>query len=81
MYPNLAYLSLQYYTQAHQMSAVEWLYPGGHLDFSATILYSNNESVDTWNAIAQGMKLSEETDAGNFIPGTVLTQGIGPKKP
>ncbi len=37
------------------MSAVEWLYPGGHLDFSATILCSTNESVDTWNAIAQGM--------------------------
>ena len=30
------------------------------LDFSATILCSNNESVDTWNAIAQGMNSSEE---------------------
>ena len=51
---------MQYYTQADHMSAVEWLYPGGHLDFSATILCSNNESVDTWNAIAQGMNSSEE---------------------
>jgi hypothetical protein len=47
---------VQYKTQADHMSAVERLYPGGHLDFSATILCSNNESVDTWNAIAQGMK-------------------------
>ncbi len=39
---------------------MEWLYPGGHLDFSAIILCSNNESVDTWNAIAQGMNSSEE---------------------
>jgi hypothetical protein len=29
---------MQYYTQAHHTSAVEWLYSGGHLDFSATIL-------------------------------------------
>ncbi len=42
------------------MSAVEWLYPGGHLDTSVTILCSTNESVDTWNAIAQGMNPSEE---------------------
>ena len=51
---------MQYYTQADHKSAVEWLYPGGHLDFSATILCSTNESVDTWNAIAQGMNPSEE---------------------
>ncbi len=29
---------MQYYTQADHASAVEWLYPGGQLDFSATIL-------------------------------------------
>ena len=51
---------VQYYTQADHMSAVEWLCPRGHLDFSATILCSNNESMDTWNAIAQGMNSSEE---------------------
>jgi hypothetical protein len=39
---------------------VEWLYPEGHLDSSATILCSTIESVDTWNAIAQGMNTSEE---------------------
>ena len=51
---------MQYYTQANHESAVEWLYPGGQLDFSATILCSNNISVDAWNAIAQGMNSSEE---------------------
>ncbi len=39
---------------------MEWLYPGGLLDFSATILCSNNASVDIWNAIAQGMNSSVE---------------------
>jgi len=51
---------IQYYTQADHKHAVEWLYPGGHLDSSATILCSTNESVDMWNAIAQGMNTSEE---------------------
>jgi hypothetical protein len=51
---------MQYYTQADHKSAVKWLYPGGHLDFPATILCSNNENVDTLNAIAQGMNSSEE---------------------
>ncbi len=52
---------MQYYTQANHESAVEWLYPEGQLDFSATILCSNNISVlDAWNAIAQGMNSSEE---------------------
>jgi hypothetical protein len=44
---------MQYYTKADYDSAVEWLYPGSQLDFSATILCSNNESVDWWNAVAQ----------------------------
>ncbi len=51
---------MQYYTEADYDSAVEWLYPGSQLDFSATILCSNNESVNWWNAIAQGMNSSEE---------------------
>jgi hypothetical protein len=51
---------MQYYTQANHESAVEWLYPGGQLDFSATILSSSNISVDAWNAIAQDMNSSEE---------------------
>ncbi len=51
---------MNYYTEADHKHAVEWLYPGGHLDSSVTILCSNNESVDMWNAIAQGMNSSEE---------------------
>jgi len=51
---------LQYFTEAEYDSAVEWLYPGGQLDFNATILCCNNASVDRWNAIAQGMNPSEE---------------------
>jgi hypothetical protein len=51
---------MQYYTEADYNSAVEWLYPGNQLDFSATILCSNNESVDQWNAVAQKMNSSEE---------------------
>jgi hypothetical protein len=51
---------MKYYTEADHESAVEWLYPGGQLDFSATILCSNNASVNMWNAIAQGMNSSVE---------------------
>ena len=57
---KLGFPFMQYYTQANHESAVEWLYPGGQLDFSATILCSNNISVDAWNAIAQGMNSSDE---------------------
>jgi len=51
---------MNYYTQADHKHAVELLYPGGHLDSSVTILCSTNESVDMWNAIAQGINTSEE---------------------
>ena len=51
---------MQYFTEADYDSALEWLYPGGQLDFSATILCCNNASVDWWNAVAQGMNPSEE---------------------
>jgi hypothetical protein len=51
---------MKYHTEADHESAVEWLYPGGQLDFSATILCSNKASVDMWNAIAQGMNSSVE---------------------
>ena len=57
---QLGFPFMQYYTEANYDSAVEWLYPGGQLDFSATILCCNNASVDGWNAIAQGMNPSEE---------------------
>ncbi len=37
---------MQYFTEADYNCAVEWLYPGGQLDFSATVLCCNNASVD-----------------------------------
>jgi hypothetical protein len=57
---KLGFPFMKYYTEADHKSAVEWLYPGGQLDFSATILCSNNASVDMWNAVAQGMNSSVE---------------------
>jgi hypothetical protein len=57
---KLGFPFMKYYTEADHKGAVEWLYPGGQLDFSATILCSNNASVDMWNAVAQGMNSSVE---------------------
>jgi hypothetical protein len=51
---------MKYYTKAEHDDAVEWLYPGGQLDFSATIMCCNGESVNMWNAIAQKMNPSRE---------------------
>ena len=42
---------MKYYTTADHDSVVEWLYPGEQLDFSATVLCSNNESVDSQEAL------------------------------
>ncbi len=49
---KLGFRFMKYYTEADHKGAVEWLYPGRQLDFSATLLCSNNESVDMWNAVA-----------------------------
>lgn len=49
---------MNYHTEVAE--AVEWLYPGMQLDFSATILCSNNNSVDMWNSIAQKMNTEQE---------------------
>jgi hypothetical protein len=57
---KLGFPTVQYYTVADHAKAVKWLYLGGQLDFSATILCSNNESVNMWNALAQGMNSSQE---------------------
>jgi hypothetical protein len=51
---------MKYYTEAEHKSAVEWLYPGGQVAFSATVLCSNNANISMWNAIAQGMNSSVE---------------------
>ncbi len=52
---KLGFSFMKYYTEADHKSAVDWLYPGAQLDFSATVLCSNNASVDMRNAVAQGM--------------------------
>jgi hypothetical protein len=52
---KLGFPFMKYYTEADHESAVEWLYTERQLDFSATILCSNNASVGMWNAIAKGM--------------------------
>jgi len=57
---KLGFPFMKYYTEADHKGAVEWLYPGRQLDFSATILCSNNASVNMWNAVAQGMNSSVE---------------------
>jgi hypothetical protein len=51
---------MKYYTKAEHNDAVEWLYPGGQLVFSSTILCCNNKSVNMWNAVAQKMNPSQE---------------------
>ncbi len=43
---KLGFPFMKYYTEADCKGAVEWLYPGGQLDFSATFLCSNNAIVD-----------------------------------
>ena len=57
---KLGFPFMKYYTEADHKGAVEWLYPGRQLDFSATILCSNNASVNMWNTVAQGMNSSVE---------------------
>ncbi len=57
---KLGFPFMKHYTEADHEGAVEWLYPGGQLDLSATILCTNNASVNMWNAIAQGMNSSVE---------------------
>jgi hypothetical protein len=60
---NISILGLpfmKYYTEADHNDAVQWLYPGGQLDFSATILCCNDKSVDMWNSVAQKMNPSQE---------------------
>jgi hypothetical protein len=51
---------MKYYTEADHNEAVEWLYPGGQLDFSATRLCCNNKSIDMWNSVAHKMNPSQE---------------------
>jgi hypothetical protein len=55
---KLALPFMKYYTDTEWERALEWLYPGQHLDYTATILCATNENVDMWNSVAQNMNLS-----------------------
>ena len=51
---------LNYFIEDDHDMAVEWLYPEGNFDFTATMLCSTNKSVDMWNAVAQDLNVNEE---------------------
>ena len=57
---RLALPLMKYYTDIQWQRALDWLYPGRQLDYTATILCATNESVDMWNSVAQNMNLSIE---------------------
>jgi hypothetical protein len=49
---RLGFRYLEYILQSNLDEALEWMYPDGFISSKVTILCSNNESVDRWNAIA-----------------------------
>jgi hypothetical protein len=54
---------LKYITKTNQVTendALNWLYPNGIISYQETILCSNNESVDKWNAIVERINTSTE---------------------
>ncbi len=60
---TLGFSYLKYITKANQVTyndALNWLYPNGNISYQETILCSNNESVDRWNAIVQRMNTGTE---------------------
>jgi hypothetical protein len=66
---TIGFLFVQYFTQYDHEKALEWLYSGGQLDYSATTLCTTNTIVDALNEIAQGLNTSEEhilTSNDNF---------------
>ncbi len=53
---TLGFPYLKYITKTYQVTdndALNWLYPNTNISYQETILCSNNESVDRWNAIVQ----------------------------
>jgi ATP-dependent DNA helicase PIF1 len=54
---------LKYITKTNQVTdndTLNWLYLNGNISYQETILCSNNESADRWNAIVQRMNMSTE---------------------
>jgi hypothetical protein len=60
---TLGFSYLKYKTKTNQVTdndALNWLYPNGNISYQETILCSNNESVDRWNALVQRMNTGTE---------------------
>jgi hypothetical protein len=60
---TLGFPYLKYITKTNQVidnDAFNWLYPNRNISYQETILCSNNESVDRWNAIVQRMNMGTE---------------------
>ncbi len=60
---KIGFLHLEYITksnQLHNKNALNWLYLNQYLSFYETILCSNNESIDKWNAVAQERNINDE---------------------
>ncbi len=60
---TLGFPYLKYIPKTNQVTdndALDWLYPNGNISYQETILCSNNESIDRWNAIVQRMNTGAE---------------------
>jgi hypothetical protein len=60
---TLGFPYLKYMTKTNQVTendALNWFYRNGIISHQETILCSNNESVDKWNAIVQRMNTGTE---------------------
>jgi hypothetical protein len=60
---TLGFPYLKYTTKTNQVTgndALNWLYPNEIISYQETILCSNNESIDKWNAIVQRMNTGIE---------------------
>jgi hypothetical protein len=60
---TLGFPYLKYITKTNQVTdndALNRLYPNGIISYQETIICSNNESIDKWNAIVQRMNTGTE---------------------
>jgi hypothetical protein len=61
---TLVFPYLKYITKTNQVTdkqdALNWLYPNRNISYQETILCSNNENVDRWNAIVQRINTGSE---------------------
>jgi hypothetical protein len=60
---TLGFPYLKNITKTNQVTdndALNWLYPNGNISYQETILCSNNESFDRWNAIVQRINMGTE---------------------